>query len=73
VREVTALVNEEIEYKVMDARRCAAEVLEQIEVWPARLIESNDLAVDHRVVREIGEGLDYERELSVEGFAATRI
>jgi hypothetical protein len=45
-------------------RRCTAEVLEKIEVWMAGIVQSNDLAGDHRVVRKIGEGFDYERKLS---------
>src|SRR6476620_12475708 len=37
------------------ARRGGAVILQRVERWPTLLIEGDDLAIDHRVVRQLPE------------------
>jgi hypothetical protein len=54
----------------LDARGSGPEILEQIEIRPARLVKGQDFTVHNSVLREIAEGLDDMWELPVEGFSA---
>jgi hypothetical protein len=51
LREIAAFVDEQIKHEVADARRLRAEMLEQIEVWPARIIERDNLPIYDCVLR----------------------
>ena len=49
--------HQHIEHVVHDWRGCGAVILQRVERWTTLFIESDDLAIDHRVVRQLAERL----------------
>jgi hypothetical protein len=58
---------------VLDARRLASEVLQQIEIGLAIFVETNQLAIDNGAGGQIGQRFDNVRKLSIQGFSSPRI
>ena len=52
----------------MDAGCFAAEILEQIEIWPARLIQGHNLTINYGAIREVAQCFDNVRVLMIEQF-----
>jgi len=64
-------MHQDVECVIDDVRVCRSEVLEEIEIWPALVIDGYDLAVDHRLVGQVFKCMNNRAELRVEDLGAT--
>ena len=67
MRQVAALAAQQVEDVVVNPRRCAAEVLQEIELWAATIIEGDELSIHNGCLRQTGQCLYDVRELLAEG------
>jgi hypothetical protein len=73
VRKITAFMNQKIEHEIADARSGTARMLEQIELGPSFIVQSDNLSIHDCVLRKLSESGGYSGELPVEVFLAARI
>jgi len=66
------LEDEQVKQEIVNLFRCAAKVLQKVEIRPSRFDQCDDLAVNESVVRQIAEGFVYQRKLPGEGLLTPR-
>ena len=70
--QITILPAQQSEDVVLNPRCLSAEILQEIEVRPAAIIDGDNFSIDDRSLRQIGQRLDDIRKLSVQRFSSPR-